>query len=307
MTKPSLTALSLRVWCVAVLLISVADAESLFDSKFPGAQLVGEDQLPYASATFYIGDMQSKFEPGPSLTLEGSVRIVAYQLQEARATLEVFKAYQRAAADLGYAERYVCSGVSGCGGNVGYLINRDGRGKVGLGNDFQYAVLERKRDGVLEVVHVLVMMAGSRPPAVFVESVKRDGKQADLEPLSADEISAAIRNAGAVAIHGLEFATDSAELLSTSRPALVEMAEFLKRDSTSSMLLVGHTDNQGSLEYNLDLSRRRAGAVRTALVRDFAISGDRLGAHGVGFLAPRALNSTAQGRARNRRVELVVR
>jgi outer membrane protein OmpA-like peptidoglycan-associated protein len=71
--------------------------------------------------------------------------------------------------------------------------------------------------------------------------------------------------------------------------------------------VVGHTDNQGTLAYNLDLSKRRAAAVVKALVRQHGIAAGRLEGHGVGFLAPVAPNDSEPNRAKNRRVELVKR
>ena len=72
-------------------------------------------------------------------------------------------------------------------------------------------------------------------------------------------------------------------------------------------MIVGHTDNQGTLDYNIDLSTRRAEAVRDHLVDTHGIAASSLRAAGVGFLAPVASNQTAEGRGQNRRVEIVAR
>ena len=69
--------------------------------------------------------------------------------------------------------------------------------------------------------------------------------------------------------------------------------------------VVGHTDNVGSYESNLDLSKRRADAVVAELVSTYGIDNGRLFAAGASFLAPIASNETEDGRALNRRVELV--
>ena len=71
------------------------------------------------------------------------------------------------------------------------------------------------------------------------------------------------------------------------------------------MLIVGHTDGMGALDYNRDLSERRARAVVETLARDFKIERDRLTAVGVGMASPVATNRTDDGRAKNRRVEIV--
>ena len=73
------------------------------------------------------------------------------------------------------------------------------------------------------------------------------------------------------------------------------------------LVVVGHTDNVGSLDYNMTLSKQRAIAVERALVGDYGIAQTRLEAWGVGYLSPVASNQSEDGRALNRRVELVER
>jgi outer membrane protein OmpA-like peptidoglycan-associated protein len=69
---------------------------------------------------------------------------------------------------------------------------------------------------------------------------------------------------------------------------------------------VGHTDNQGKPDYNLDLSRRRAANVVQELTTKNGVAANRLDAFGAGLYAPIASNATEEGRAQNRRVELVL-
>ena len=80
---------------------------------------------------------------------------------------------------------------------------------------------------------------------------------------------------------------------------------MLDRDGELHVAIVGHSDNQGTLVLNLELSRQRAEAVMQALV-ERGISPERMEAHGLGYLAPLASNATEGGRAANRRVELVL-
>jgi OmpA-OmpF porin, OOP family len=70
-------------------------------------------------------------------------------------------------------------------------------------------------------------------------------------------------------------------------------------------VIVGHTDSQGAYDYNMDLSRRRAEAIAAELAQSYRIARTRLRTAGVGFLAPVGSNATEDGRALNRRVELV--
>ena len=94
-------------------------------------------------------------------------------------------------------------------------------------------------------------------------------------------------------------------LKAESQPTLAEIAKLLTGQPQLSVFIVGHTDNQGAYEYNLDLSRRRAEAVAAELARAYRIAPQRLRTAGVGFLAPVGSNATDSGRALNRRVELV--
>ena len=105
--------------------------------------------------------------------------------------------------------------------------------------------------------------------------------------------------------YGIYFDTDKADIKPESAPTLAEMAKFLTEASDLAVVVVGHTDNQGAMDYNLDLSHRRAQAVADALVSGYGIAKDRLTAAGAGFLAPVAPNDNESGRAKNRRVEMI--
>ena len=90
-----------------------------------------------------------------------------------------------------------------------------------------------------------------------------------------------------------------------SNAALAEIAKLLNSNPALKLHVVGHTDNQGSLDSNFALSKARAQAVSVALSQNYAIAAARLNANGVSSLAPVASNTDEAGRAKNRRVELV--
>jgi len=83
------------------------------------------------------------------------------------------------------------------------------------------------------------------------------------------------------------------------------MASLLQKNASLSLRVVGHTDSTGDFAHNMALSEARAKSVVAALSTRFGIAASRLSAHGVGPLAPVASNETEEGRAKNRRVELV--
>ncbi len=114
-----------------------------------------------------------------------------------------------------------------------------------------------------------------------------------------------ISDTGHVAVYGIYFDTNRAEIRPESEPALKEIAAMLAGNPALKLHLVGHTDNTGDFAYNMKLSEARAAAVLQALVTQYRIQPSRLRASGAGPLAPVASNRTEEGRARNRRVELV--
>jgi outer membrane protein OmpA-like peptidoglycan-associated protein len=114
-----------------------------------------------------------------------------------------------------------------------------------------------------------------------------------------------IERHGHIAVHAIYFDTGKATIKPESAPALEEIAKLLKANTSLQLILVGHTNNVGTLELNMKLSADRAAAVAAALKGTFNIEPSRRRAHGVGPLAPVASNRAEEGRAKNRRVDLV--
>ena len=108
-----------------------------------------------------------------------------------------------------------------------------------------------------------------------------------------------------VDIYSIYFSFNSDAIREESAPTLNAIAEVLRRHPDWKLAISGHTDAIGSDSYNLDLSRRRAAAVGSALTTKFAIAAGRLATSGFGRSQPKDTNDTLEGRARNRRVELV--
>jgi len=114
-----------------------------------------------------------------------------------------------------------------------------------------------------------------------------------------------IQATGHASVYGIYFHFDNSDIKLESEPALKEMANLLQNNRGLKLYVVGHTDNVGVLDYNMKLSKARAAAVMNELTAKYKISPERLKAYGVGSLAPVASNKTDDGRAMNRRVELV--
>jgi len=131
-------------------------------------------------------------------------------------------------------------------------------------------------------------------------------KQAMAQHVVADvaALDKGIRDTGHVAVYEITFDTDSASIKPESAQAIEEITKLLKSDQTLKIVVVGHTDNVGAAEHNLKLSQERGQAVMQALIQK-GIAADRLKSYGCGQYAPVASNDSDEGRAKNRRVELV--
>ena len=114
-----------------------------------------------------------------------------------------------------------------------------------------------------------------------------------------------IAKGNSITLNNLYFDYDSDKILPNSYAEIERLSLFLKRNKQIKIEIIGHTDNQGSKSYNLDLSRRRANALMNALIQK-GISADRLSAQGKGSEAPIATNDREEGRAQNRRVEIII-
>jgi outer membrane protein OmpA-like peptidoglycan-associated protein len=108
-----------------------------------------------------------------------------------------------------------------------------------------------------------------------------------------------------VDIYSIYFSFNSDVIRDESQPTLKDIAEVLRRHPDWKLQVNGHTDGIGGDQFNLDLSKRRAASVKNALVQKYKIRGDHLATAGYGKWQPKDTNDTLEGRARNRRVELM--
>lgn len=120
-------------------------------------------------------------------------------------------------------------------------------------------------------------------------------------------IEQALLTARRADVYDLYFDFNRDALREESEPTLRDIADILRRHPDWKLSVEGHTDSIGSDQANLDLSRRRAASVKAALVSRYRVDPSRLTPEGYGESRPKDTNDTLEGRARNRRVELVRR
>ena len=177
-------------------------------------------------------------------------------------------------------------------------------------SDFRFAALQKNQT-------YLTILASRLGETLSLQII--DAQQGEISDLSYDKeaeatsvmptsssLSESLEQKGYAILEALEFTKGSAELRAGAHTSLAELSNFLKANPDQKIVLVGHTDNSGSLENNLKLSKQRAQSVLDRLIKNYGIESDRLSAEGVGFLSPQTSNKGQKGREINRRVEVIL-
>jgi OOP family OmpA-OmpF porin len=110
---------------------------------------------------------------------------------------------------------------------------------------------------------------------------------------------------GRIVTHGILFDSGSDKIKAESCKTLADIGQLLTGNPALKLSIEGHTDSDGAADYNLKLSENRAKSVRSYLMQTYAVDGGRLEAKGWGETKPIGTNDTAEGKADNRRVELI--
>lgn len=297
--------------------------------RYAGSKLIGyetkafdEFELPTGPLVEVPGTTERK--PAASEHLEGRWTRLLYAVAEERSSLEVFRNYEKALAEAGFTTLFTCAKDAclhdGAMGHHLYLERHPANvADTYLVYDaFTGSSEERYLSAVLErpngKVYVSLLVAKSfgyehranlRGPAVLLDILETGAMEERMVTVDAGTMAKEIASKGSVSLYGIYFDFDKAVVKPESAPAIEEIAKLLKGDPSLKLYVVGHTDNQGGLDYNLNLSRKRAVAVVDELVKKQGVAGARLAPAGVGMLAPKAPNDSEEGRAQNRRVELV--
>ncbi|TWT14129.1 DUF4892 domain-containing protein [Reyranella sp. CPCC 100927] len=254
---------------------------------------------------------------------EGARTRLLYVAPPKRTSLEVMRNYKEALLADGFKTLFECSRDT-CGDSIELpflefnpsrqLTDSQVTEFAFSANVVDQRLLVVKLDRPQGPVHVIVFTAhqdnvanptaGGRV-AVFVDVVESGTMEKRMVTVQAPEMAMNLGRDGKQAIYGIYFDFDKADIKPESKPQLEEMAKLLQANPGLKVYIAGHTDNQGALDYNVGLSQRRAEAVVRALAMQYGIAAARLTARGLGPLAPVTSNATEDGRAKNRRVELV--
>jgi OmpA-OmpF porin, OOP family len=301
----------------------------------------GELTLPL-SPLVLVPDKQTQqnnhlHEPKNKKPLEGSYTRIAYLVPAERSPLEVLRNYQDEVKSKGGKILFECKGAE-CGGDP-QRSSAGGGGNMSLAmflyppervigahgsnawcalaegiTDQRYTAAELPQSGAhVSVLAYTIVSPGTQDPCkafngrtiAVVDLVEAKDREKKMVTVDAGEMAKSIDTTGRVALYGIYFDFNKADVKPESDSTLEQIAALMKQNGGLKLLVVGHTDNVGSFSFNMDLSQRRAGAVTAALTTRYGVGKERLTPVGVSFASPVAPNKTDEGRAKNRRVELV--
>ena len=275
--------------------------------------------------------------PKQHQALEGPYTRIVYLIPGERSPLEVLRNYQDDIKSRGGKILFECGGAE-CGGNP-ERSSGGGGGDMSLamylyppervldahGTDGWCALAEKITDQRFTAAelpqsgaHVSVLAYTIVAPDRYRRCVKLHGRtiavvdiieakdrENKMVTVDAGEMAKSIDATGRIALYGIYFDFNKADVKPESDETLGHIAALMKQNPALKVLIVGHTDNVGTFAFNLDLSQRRAAAVVAALATRFSVGKDRMTPVGVSFASPVAPNRNEEGRAKNRRVELV--
>lgn len=247
-----------------------------------------------------------------TLAAEGRFTRILYRAPAERTPLEVLRNYEQALAERGFQTLFRCDREA-CGGrNFNHAVTKEmALREYQSEQQYLLARLERAEGAVLAAVYVALNAAGGGPnrgrAIVQLEVLEQQPMESRMVVVEAPAMQRELTDKGRVALYGVFFDHDSDRMRDDSQVQLEQIATLLRQQPQLRVLVVGHTDARGALDYNRELSLRRARSIVAALVGQYGISAQRLLAEGVGMAAPLASNTSDEGRALNRRVELVQR
>jgi len=285
-----------------------------FDLDLPGtAVLALQESEPAGSyglpVSPWLGS-DTRTEP-----TRGAITRMVWQLPSFDATTTQLMGYLRAQfEDEGYEPIFACD-TTLCGGfdfRFAMDVAPEPVMHVDLGDFAYFAARAEGEDGPDHVgllvsrggrqgyVHLVRISAAELPPIEVSASAKLP------DATDPEDLIGSLETGGSATLGDLAFDTGAATLEGGDYESLLALAAYLEENPELDVVLVGHTDAEGALDINIALSRSRAQAVRGHLIDVLGVAPGRLRAEGVGYLAPRATNTSSEGREYNRRVEVII-
>jgi outer membrane protein OmpA-like peptidoglycan-associated protein len=293
---------------------TTATDDDLIIPLYSGSDIRYDDQIGFEEFPLIMNDSTVQ-------NTEGVLRRVFCRAPEGRSPLEIIKNYENAIKEDGGVVLFISRSPKDIvidDQKFGDLFRKN-RKDLGLSTyvfthtTFPELVTEYllgKLSTTDKDIYIIVAAgpgawAASEDNKTFYELVILEAEPMEMGMVTSADIGKGLSTLGRIAIYSIFFDTGKSEVKPESADALKVIAEYLNANKAQKVLIVGHTDNTGDFDMNISLSKDRADAVMEKLITEYAVAEDQLKPYGAGPIAPVASNSTEQGRAQNRRVEIV--
>jgi len=279
-------------------------------SRFPDSSIIYYKVKNYDEYTLPLGALDDERNFTQSQEIKGKITRIQYKIPKGISTLEVFENYKKALKEAEFKILFERSG------------ERLGRGDIWTGKvypdteEFWRLWGERKSQRFLSAkisrpkndiyLTIYISKGWYNYPLLQLDIIEVQALETDKISIDVNSLTNELKATGFIRIYGIYFDIDKATMKSKSKHTLEVIANTLKKNPDIKIYVVGHTDNKGSLEYNMVLAKKRAISVVKELEDNYDIKPGRLHPEGVGPLSPIASNNTKEGREKNRRVELVI-
>ena len=299
----------IQIIIAVVLALSISAKAGFVFTQFPGSKLTYHTKKNFDEITILKNTGSTRCKKPKECkkeTIDGSIERFVYRIPPNRTALEVYKNFEIA---LKRADFHILAQLRTK--QIRYFIDKycgfhDING-FGSEDDKDHFYISAEAPDKSEYIMIYVGEGyRGRPGKAAIGIIKPKQMETDLVKIvNAEIMKKEIETNGHIPIYGIYFDFNKARLKPSSEPTIKEIAKLLKKNPSLKLYVVGHTDNIGNLNYNMELSKRRAKAVVDELVKKYNIDPGRLKAFGVGPLAPVSTNKTKEGRSKNRRVELI--
>jgi OmpA-OmpF porin, OOP family len=275
-------------------------------TRYPGSIIDRYSQDAHNEFEFPLGKLN---QPGGKLAksqhLEGKITHITYNNPKGRTVLEIYRNYESSLRAAGFEVLFTCASLEDCGQHVFEFSPGKREEWIDTGALRHLSARLSNPQGDVYVSLVVQQHVSWYAAQTFLDVVEMKPMETGLVTVNAASLAGDIQRTGHASVYGIYFDTGKADVKPESDATLSEISKLLQQDPSLKLYVVGHTDNVGMLASNMDLSKRRADAVVKVLTTKYNVASARLSAQGDGPTAPVASNDSEEGRAKNRRVELV--
>jgi OOP family OmpA-OmpF porin len=287
-------------------------------SRYPHTHIADYTVTDYDTYALVTAPAKEFRDPLTVKEVHGKITTIVYTADSTQdSVVQVYENYRSALEKAGFKSIFQCANKS-CGDSFVQKLMGDSPRRdqyhhlypndIGANSDYRLltASLTHKNQPVYITLVVNKPNYNDKPVVVALDIVEGKNLKLGEVTITPDALANSIQDLGKAVLTGIFFDTDKASLKPQSAKALKVIADYLKANPKNIVYIVGHTDNTGGYEHNLELSRNRAEAVVDTLVKDYSVEKSRLKAVGIGEVSPATSNGGDAGRARNRRVEMVL-